>query len=100
VGYWGVDCYTKHVVFMKDVWRTNEGVESEGVILKRLREEGVSHIPTVVCHRDVAVKGMRMLPLHTARLKLLSPQKRGRPHGQMNWQEDRGQKVSTRRKLG
>ena len=95
MGYWGVNCDTKYVVFVKDVWRMNE----EGVILKRLREKGVSHTPTVVCHEDVTVKGMRIPPLYMTRLQLLSPQKRGIPHGQMNWQEDRGQKASTRRKL-
>ena len=57
-GYWGVLCDTREVVFVKDVWRANaEEVELEGEILKDLREKGVGHIPTVICHGDVISQG-------------------------------------------
>ena len=60
VAYWGVDCDSKEVVFVKDVWRTNvEGVEMEGDILKRLREKEVGFIPSLVCHGDLTVGGKR-----------------------------------------
>ncbi|KAF9644190.1 hypothetical protein BDM02DRAFT_3122282, partial [Thelephora ganbajun] len=57
VGYWGVLCDTKDVVFVKDVWRTNfKDVDPEGDILRDLEEKGVEHIPTVVCHGDVTTE--------------------------------------------
>jgi len=57
-GYWGVLCDTREVVFVKDLWRANaEEVELEGDILKDLREKGVAHIPTVICHGDVISQG-------------------------------------------
>ena len=66
VGYWGVLCDTKEVVFVKDVWRTNvEGVELEGDILSRLKEKGVRQIPTVICHGDVPCEGTGVLLLCT-----------------------------------
>ena len=47
MGYWGVLCDTKEVVFVKDVWRTNvEGVELEGDILSQLKKKEVYQIPT------------------------------------------------------
>ncbi|KAF9642368.1 hypothetical protein BDM02DRAFT_3072078, partial [Thelephora ganbajun] len=66
VGYWGVLCDTKDVVFMKDVWRTNfKDVDLEGDILQDLEEKGVKHIPTVVCHGDVTTEGMNGSPQTT-----------------------------------
>jgi len=59
VGYWGVRCDTKGVVFVKSAWRTDgEGVELEGDILKGLEDKGVEHIPTVLCHGDVTSQGL------------------------------------------
>ena len=44
---------------MKDVWRTDgKEVELEGDTLKDLRENGVRHIPMVVCHGDVINRGL------------------------------------------
>ena len=58
VGYWGVKCDTKEVVFVKDVWRTNvPGVEMEGMILSELMEKEVRNIPELVCHGDVVHDG-------------------------------------------
>ena len=54
VAYWGVDCDSKEVVLVKDVWRTKvDGVEMEGDILERLGKNKVSRIPSLVCHGDV-----------------------------------------------
>lgn len=65
VCFWGVDCDTKQVVFVKDVWRTNvEGVEQEGQILKRLREKEVGYIPSPVCHGDVTDQGKHAADPH------------------------------------
>lgn len=53
-GYWGVDCESGEVVFVKDVWCTDvPGVETEGAILQRLSGVGVRNIPGLVCHGDV-----------------------------------------------
>lgn len=61
VGYWGVRCDTKDVVFVKDVWRTSlNEIDQEGDILSQLGEKGVGKIPTVVCHGDVIAEGTRI----------------------------------------
>ena len=66
VGYWGVLCDTKEVVFVKDIWRTNvEGVELEGDILSRLKKKGVRQIPTAICHGDVPCEGTGVLLICT-----------------------------------
>ena len=58
-GYWGVDCKSGEVVFVKDVWRTSvPGVETEGVVLEGLLRVGVRNIPELVCHGDVVRGGM------------------------------------------
>ena len=63
-GYWGVRCDTKAVVFVKSVWRTDvKGVELEGDILRDLRDKGVRHVPTVLCHGDVTSQGPRTLAI-------------------------------------
>jgi hypothetical protein len=65
VGYWGVRCDTKEVVFVKDVWRTNVAeVELEGDILNQLGKKGVSHIPTVVSHGYVTAEGRSAPPIY------------------------------------
>jgi len=57
-GYWGVECGSQEVVFVKDVWRTEvPEVEAEGAILKGLLAAGVRNIPGFVCHGDVLHKG-------------------------------------------
>ena len=58
IGYWGVDCKSGEVVFVKDVWRTDVlGVETEGIILEELLRAGVRNIPELVCHGDVVHGG-------------------------------------------
>jgi len=57
-GYWGVECKSGEVIFVKDVWRADApGVETEGAILKELSEAGVRNIPGLVCHGDVLCAG-------------------------------------------
>ena len=42
-------------MFLKDAWRPfYQGVEMEGDILKELNNAGVEHIPTLLCHGQVA----------------------------------------------
>ncbi|KAI0689148.1 hypothetical protein C8T65DRAFT_817896 [Cerioporus squamosus] len=46
---------SRSFVFLKDAWRPfYQGVEMEGDILKRLNDAGVEHIPTLLCHGQVA----------------------------------------------
>lgn len=41
-------------VHLKDAWRVDHpGVEKEGLILTRLNNKGVKHIPTLICHADL-----------------------------------------------
>lgn len=57
-GYWGVDCKSGEVVFVKDIWRTGaQGAETEGAILEELLQAGVRNIPELVCHGYVAQGG-------------------------------------------
>jgi len=57
-GYWGVECDSGKVLFVKDVWRTDvPGVETEGVTLAELLKAGVWNIPELVCHGDVSCDG-------------------------------------------
>ena len=57
-GYWGVECDSGKVVFVKDIWRTDiPGVQTEGVILEELLRAGVRNIPELVCHGDVSCDG-------------------------------------------
>ena len=57
-GFWGVECESSEVVFVKDVWRTNlPETDTEGTILKELLEAGVRHIPVPVCYGDVVTEG-------------------------------------------
>ena len=89
VAYWGVDCDSKEVVFVKDAWRTKvEDVELEGDILERLRNKEVGHIPSLVCHGNVTVGGMHATDL---RGKVLTPsQKRCRPRTRTDLQTNHG----------
>ena len=53
-GYWGVECDSKEVVFLKDFWCADvPGVETEGCILEELHKAKVTHIPDLVCHGHV-----------------------------------------------
>ncbi|RPD62303.1 hypothetical protein L226DRAFT_458441 [Lentinus tigrinus ALCF2SS1-7] len=52
-GYWAVDTRTGDVVFLKDTWRAYPPVDLEGDTLKRMNDQGVRNIPTIVCHGDV-----------------------------------------------
>jgi len=53
-GYWAVECKSKEVVFLKDIWCTDvPEVETKGAILKGLSEADVWHIPELVCHGDI-----------------------------------------------
>ena len=57
-GFWGVECESSEVVFVKDVWRTNiPEADTEGTILKELLEAGVRNIPAPVCYGDVVPNG-------------------------------------------
>jgi hypothetical protein len=68
VGYWGVRCDTKEVVFLKDVWRTDvKEVKLEGDNLNCLQQKGVRHVPTIVCHGDVTTEGISALLVYTVR---------------------------------
>lgn len=58
IGYWGVECKSGEVVFVKDVWRTDAPeLDSEGAVLKELHKAGVRNIPELVCHGDVVPEG-------------------------------------------
>ncbi|KAI0712049.1 hypothetical protein C8Q76DRAFT_796937 [Earliella scabrosa] len=41
------------VVFLQDTWRSASVAETEGVILKRMNNQGVRSIPTLIAHGDV-----------------------------------------------
>ena len=57
-GYWGVDCESGEVVFIKDLWRADvPGVKAEGVILEGLLKAGVRNIPELVRHGHILDKG-------------------------------------------
>ena len=72
MGYWGVDCTTDDVVFVKDVWRTDvPDVRTEGAVMKELLEAGVQNIPGLVCHGDV---------LHNGEAAFLVPANSSRSH--------------------
>ena len=53
-GYWAVDASDSRVVFIKDTWRNCEIMASwEGETLRSMHDQGVRHIPSVVCHGDL-----------------------------------------------
>ncbi|RPD68724.1 hypothetical protein L226DRAFT_576200 [Lentinus tigrinus ALCF2SS1-7] len=53
-GYVALEWETQRFVFLKDSWRAYYvGVESEGAMLSKLNEEGVTNVPTVVRYGDV-----------------------------------------------
>ena len=71
VGYWGIECKSGKVVFVKDIWRTNiPEVETEGTVLKRLLEAGVRNIPGLVCHGDVVHGGKTIILLVSVQSKV------------------------------
>ncbi|KAI0767044.1 hypothetical protein C8Q74DRAFT_926778 [Fomes fomentarius] len=42
-------------VYLKDAWRVDHpGIDQEGSILQELNEKNVQHVPTLVCHGDLA----------------------------------------------
>ncbi|KAI0359642.1 hypothetical protein OH77DRAFT_1518030 [Trametes cingulata] len=42
-------------VYLKDAWRVVvDTIQKEGVVLEKLRENDVPHVPTLVCHGDIA----------------------------------------------
>ncbi|RPD68710.1 hypothetical protein L226DRAFT_495343 [Lentinus tigrinus ALCF2SS1-7] len=53
-GYVALEWETQRFVFLKDSWRAYYvGVESEGAMLSKLNQEGVTNVPTVVRYGDV-----------------------------------------------
>ncbi|KAH9948267.1 hypothetical protein B0H21DRAFT_890600 [Amylocystis lapponica] len=53
-GYVALDCETKELVYLKDVWRIDlNGIRKEGVVLQELNQKHVRNVPTLCCHGDV-----------------------------------------------
>ncbi|KAI0354872.1 hypothetical protein OH77DRAFT_1404217 [Trametes cingulata] len=52
-GFWSVDVQTGHIVFLKDVWRSDSARGQEGTMLERLNHLGVRNVPSFVWHGDV-----------------------------------------------
>ncbi|KAM5541559.1 hypothetical protein V8D89_004749 [Ganoderma adspersum] len=56
-GYVALDCTTGRFVWLKDAWRAHYlFVDKEGDVLAQLNDEQhqVPHVPTLVCHGDIA----------------------------------------------
>ncbi len=56
-GYVALDCGTRRFVWLKDAWRAHYlFVDKEGDVLAQLNDEhnAVPHVPTLVCHGDIA----------------------------------------------
>ncbi|KAL7279912.1 hypothetical protein ACG7TL_006321 [Trametes sanguinea] len=50
-----IDETVPRFVWIKDAWRTQyEFVAQEGAVLKELNDAGVSNVPTLICHGDIA----------------------------------------------
>ncbi len=60
-GYVAWHVQSKSFVFLKDAWHPScKGVEMEGDILQGLNDAGVEHIPTLLCHGQVASQETRV----------------------------------------
>ncbi|EJF59452.1 hypothetical protein DICSQDRAFT_172049 [Dichomitus squalens LYAD-421 SS1] len=54
-GYVALDCATGEFVWLKDAWRAQYLlVEKEGDVLSMLNKANVKHVPTLICHGDIA----------------------------------------------
>ena len=51
--YLAVDCLTKNIVFLKDMWRYTDNVLREGQVLAQLNAAGVPHVPTLLCEAEL-----------------------------------------------
>ena len=52
-GYWAIDTSTGDVVFLKDTWRHDSVTEVEGLTLRRLCDQGVRYVPSMIWHGDI-----------------------------------------------